>query len=378
MSTKIGIVTEYYYPLLGGVTENVHHSRKRLRLRGYEVKIITSNCPKIKYPVHENHYLDDPDIIRMGFSMPIYGNRSFGHLTIGTSLSSKMRGIFEAEKFDLVHIHSPIVLTLPWMALLQARCVVVGTFHTYFDKSLIYATFKRTIQKKGIDKLDGRIAVSKSCIEALTHYFKFDARIIPNGVDIEQFKPGIPRLEKYDDGKLSLLFLGRFDPRNGLALMLQAFKIIKKEFANVRLIIVGDGSLKYYYKSFLPKELEKDVNFEGLAQEKRPNYYATCDVFCSPVSKASFGVTLLEAMASAKPIVATENIGYKELMSQNEGFLVPPDSPADFAQAVLRLLKDEQLRTEMGMNGRRKALIYSWDQVITEIDEYYNDILDHR
>lgn len=95
-----------------------------MKLWGYEVKIITSNCPKIKYPVRENQYLNDPDIIRIGSSVPIYGNRSFGHLTIGAGLSSKMRDVFEAEKFDLIHI-------IPDCTYLALDCAPSGQMCSY-------------------------------------------------------------------------------------------------------------------------------------------------------------------------------------------------------------------------------------------------------
>jgi phosphatidylinositol alpha-mannosyltransferase len=209
-------------------------------------------------------------------------------------------------------------------------------------------------------------------------YFKVNTRIIPNGVDINQFNPARPPLEKFDNNKMNLLFLSRFDPRNGLGFMLKAFKIVKSEFPDVRLIIAGDGPLKFWYKRLVPKELENDVHFEGLVKDERPSYYATCDVFCSPIMKASFGVTLLESMASGKAIVAMENVGYKDLLGPEEGILVPPNSPSEFAKAILLLLRNEKLRKEMGSNGRKKALNYSWDKVVGEIFDYYEEILNKQ
>ena len=94
--------------------------------------------------------------------------------------------------------------------------------------------------------------------------------------------------------------------------------------------------------------------------------------------KASFGVTLLEAMAAGKPIVATDNCGYRELLDPAVGMLTPPDDPAAFAGAILTLLRDEKLRREMGANGRKKAMRYSWDTVAREIVDYYNEILTGR
>jgi len=375
MSLKIGIVTEYYYPLLGGITENVHNTRLRLRKMGHEVKIITSNLNGGQFAFQNNHSLNDPDVIRLGRSIPVYNNGSIGHFTVGRHLRSKMRNILEKEKFDLLHLHSPLVITLPIIALLEAKCPMVGTFHTYFESSPIYRLLKGLLQRRGMDRLNGQIFVSRSCVNAMSLYFKVSTRIIPNGVDISQFNPAVPPLEKFKNNKMNLLFLSRFDPRNGLSFMLKAFKIIKSEFPDVRLIIVGDGPLKFWYKSLVPRELEDDVHFEGLVKEERPNYYATCDVFCSPIMKASFGVTLLESMASGKPIVATENVGYKDLLGPEEGILVPQNSPSEFAKAVLLLLRNEKLRREMGLNGRKKALNYSWDKVVGEILDYYTEIL---
>lgn len=371
---KIGIVTEYHYPILGGISENVYNTRIRLEKMGHEVKIITSSCRGPRFAVHKSPVPAETNVIRIGHSVPVYSNGSFAHLTIGRKLRARMRAILQVERFDLLHLHSPIVPTLPPIALLEARCALVGTFHTYFDRSFIYCILKGRIQK-GIDRLDGQIAVSMNCVEALSRYFNLHARIIPNGVDTDQFNPAAAPLEKFNDDKMNLLFLSRFDPRNGLSLMLKAFELVKSDLPASRLIVVGDGPLKFYYKHIVPKKLERDVHFEGLVRDRRPRYYAACDVFCSPVMKASFGVSLLEAMASGRPIVATENRGYRELMGPDEGFLVSPNDPVAFARAILLLLKDERLRKEMGAYGRRKALRYSWDRVARELADYYEEIL---
>jgi glycosyltransferase involved in cell wall biosynthesis len=73
--------------------------------------------------------------------------------------------------------------------------------------------------------------------------------------------------------------------------------------------------------------------------------------------------------------VATENVGYREVLSSDEGILVPPKDPAAFAAAIVRLLQNEQQRKEMGMNGRKKALRYSWDKIVQDISDYYQEIL---
>lgn len=372
MSLKVGIVTEYYYPLLGGISENVHNTALRLRQKGHTVKIITSN-------LNGNGYrcgLDSSaEVIRIGHSTTIYSNGSLARLTIGWRLFADLKNIFRREKFDLLHLHSPLVPTLPMFALDFAKCATVGTFHTYFDRSLGYSVLKGTVQRRLINKLNGQIAVSRSCIDALTRFFRINARIIPNGVDISEFSPDVAPFPHFRDGKKNLLFLGRLDPRNGLHLMIEAFGLIKAKFPEVRLIIVGDGPLKKYYSRLVPDNLKRDIYLAGSVLAERNRYYASSDIFCSPVEKASFGVTLLEAMASGKPIVATDNCGYRELLDGNRGFLIRPRDPQAFADAVLELLRNRPLSDEMGKLGRAKALHYSWDKIVDEVVEFYEEVI---
>ena len=369
MHLKIGIVTEYYYPLLGGISEHVHNTAVRLRKKGNTVSIITSHLNG------GQNGAGAPDVIRVGRSASILSNGSIAHVTVGKHVINELKQVLESERFDLLHLHSPLVPTLPMFALLNAKCPTVGTFHTYFDRSLWYSLLKNAVQKKLIDKLDGQIAVSQSCVDALVPFFKINAKVIPNGVDITEFSPDILKLPQFGDGKKNLLFLGRLDPRNGFSFMMKAFEIIKSRFSEIRLIVVGDGPLRKYYRRLVPERLLGDIHLVGPVLEERNRYYATCDIFCSPVEKASFGVTLLEAMASGKPIVATENSGYREILGRQEGVLVSPRHAAAFAEAVLEILHNPAHGDELGINARQKALRYSWDNVSEAIYRFYEEIL---
>jgi phosphatidyl-myo-inositol alpha-mannosyltransferase len=126
----------------------------------------------------------------------------------------------------------------------------------------------------------------------------------------------------------------------------------------------------------VPDELRDDVHFEGPALINRPSYYATADLFCSPISNASFGITLLEAMATGTPIVATDNIGYRDLLAA-EGLLVPHDIGA-FADAIVQMLSDDRLRISMREAGQRKAAQHSWPNVVTELLDYFDEVLGRR
>jgi phosphatidylinositol alpha-mannosyltransferase len=374
---KIGIVTEYYYPLLGGISENVHNTRTRLEKLGHEVRVVTSAHGRFTRGGIAVEPAVERGVIRLGRSVPVYSNGSFAHVTVGMRLRARMRDMLAAERFDLLHLHSPIVPTLPLLALLGSGSPRVGTFHTYFEGSLACEVLNGNLQRM-VDRLDGQIAVSETCIESLGRYFRLNARVIPNGVDTDVFTPDVRPLERYVDGVKTLLFLSRFDPRNGLRLMLRAFELVRAEVPGVRLVIVGDGPLRRYYRRFVPRALERDVHFVGRVRDGRARYYASCDVFCSPVMKASFGVTLLEAMACGKPVVAMDNRGYRDLLGPDEGILTPPDDAEAFARAIVTLLGDDAMRRRMGSAGRTKAMRYSWDAVVREIAAYYGEILSGR
>ncbi len=373
---KIALVSEYYYPLLGGITEHVHNLAGALSKKGHEVTVVTHNLKPRKY----HHFPDEPltfTVERFGKGIPIYSNGSFARVTLGRGLGENLTRFFEREKFDVIHAHSPLTPILPLVAVRRSNApVTVGTFHTYFDRSHGYGLLKKKFMES-MNMMDGRIVVSDACVEALSRYFDTDYRVIPNGVDTDYFHPDTPMMPEFDDGKLNILFVGRFDPRNGLKTMLEAFRLVKRQYDNCRLIVVGDGPLRPYYRTIMDKKLAEDIHFAGLINGGRPNYYASADIYCTPCTKASFGVVLLEAMASATPIVASDINGYRLVMDDNrQGILVPETSAAGFAEALMRLLKDPGLRQRMGQEGRRTAVdVFSWDLVATQVEQYYLELM---
>src|SRR4029079_17799582 len=214
---RIALVTEYYYPHLGGVCEHVHFFAREARRRGHHVDVITSHTPGAE---------EQPHVIRLGRSQPVYANGSQERITIGWNLRRDMRRVLREGRYDIVHVHSPLTPTLPLLAIEEAEVPVVGTFHTYFDRSLNYRAFRKFFQRR-LDMLSAAIAVSQSTIVALERYFDAEWKIIPNGIDTDLFQPNAPRPEAMRSDVPAILFLGRFDPRNGLSTLIDAFKRVK-------------------------------------------------------------------------------------------------------------------------------------------------------
>ncbi|RJQ46146.1 MAG: glycosyltransferase family 1 protein [Gaiellales bacterium] len=372
---KIALVSEYYYPVLGGITEHVYHLASNLSRKGHDVTVITG-----RYVGRHGHHMPEEEgfrVMRLGVGMPVYSNGSFARVTLGR-LGSRLRRVFDEERFDVIHAHSPLTPVLPLVAVRNSNALAtVGTFHTYFDRSRGYDLFSRKLAAH-MDMLDGRIVVSSTCIDAMSRYLDAEYSVIPNGVDTDYFTPELPTIGRFDDGKLNILFVGRFDPRNGLKTMLESFSLVKRELPDSRLIVVGDGPFRGYYLRLVGRLGLADVHFEGLVNGGRPNYYASADIYCSPCTKSSFGVVLLEAMAAAVPIVATDNNGYRSVMEHGrQGVLVPESDPRAFAEALLALARDPGLRSRMGSDGRRTAREqYSWKLVTDAVEDYYRNLLD--
>ena len=374
---SIGIVSEYYYPLLGGISEHVHHTALQFTRMGHRVQVVTSQ-PRRSHdaPFERDEDRQPFDIVRLGRSLAIPWNGSVTNVTVGFSrLWRQLRRTMAEGRYDIVHVHSPLVFTLPPLAILASPGPSVATFHSYFDRTPIYDAIKGLLQTQFLDRLSGQIAVSQSCVRAMAPYFRVAPRIIPNGIDVDLFTPAAPRIPEYDDGRLNLLFLSRFEPRNGLDLMLRAFAIVRRQVPGVRLIVVGDGPRRPDYTRMAAREFGDDVRIVGPMLHERPSYYATADLYCAPISKASFGMTLLEAMASGRPIVATSNDGYPDLLGPEEGVLVPPRDHLVFADAIIDLLRDPERRERMGRAGRDKALGYNWPTVAERLVSYYREIL---
>lgn len=363
---RIALVTEYYYPHLGGICEHVHFFAREARRLGHHVDIVTSNMEGASA---------EPHVIRLGRSQPIYFNGSQARLTLGIGLERQLRKTFERGQYDIVHIHSPLSPSLPVLAIDAADCPVVGTFHTYFDKSYLYGIGRKWLQGK-LDRMAAAVAVSHSTTIALNRYFEANWTIIPNGIDLDLFNPHVPPPPGMRKDVPVILFLGRFDPRNGLTTLMEAFKQVKGRNREAQLVVVGDGPLRnHYYKTAAG---DPDINFVGAVLGSRPSYYAHSSIYACPTTKASFGITLLESMACETPVVCSDILGFRDVVKhEREALMFECGDVAALADNLVRLLDDETLRARLGRAGRQNARKYGWPSVTSAILDVYASALGH-
>ncbi len=381
---RIAIVTDYYYPHLGGITEHVHGQATELTRRGHEVTVVTGNVMRPP-PIVDGEIRPEAnvpfEIVRVGRALPGYANASQTYHVVDPLLRRKLKQIFEQRKVDVVHVHSPYSPILPIMGVLAApkTAVTVGTFHSVFPRNLGFDIIA-PLMRKVISRLDGKIVVSEACIGSLAPYYPYEYTVIPNGIDDRHFSPEADPIAELKDGKLNILFLGRFDPRNGLDTMIGAFTDVRRRVGpDVRLIVVGDGPLKSRYQGQVPDDIAPDVHWAGRVNWNRPRYYATADIHCTPCQRASFGMVLLEAMSCGRPVVASRISGFQLLMEHGkQGLLISPaESTERFAEALMYMIEHPEERDRMGREGRKTAVTeYAWSKVAKQLEDFYVDLLD--
>ena len=159
---------------------------------------------------------------------------SIARLTLSLWLSSRIKEVLEREKFDIIHLHEPLMPMLCTSVLRLSQTATVGTFHASNGRPgyNLGRPISKWFLKRWFRKLDGKIAVSKPAMEFAHGHFPGYYNIIPNGVDLEHFSPDVAPIEEFKDGKLNILFVGRMEKRKGLNYLLDAFVRIKQEVPN--------------------------------------------------------------------------------------------------------------------------------------------------
>ena len=371
---KIALVSPYDFAFPGGVVNHISCLEQQFTRLGHDVKIIAPASKAV-------HTLGDR-FIRIGTPRPIPVSGSIARVTVSVRLESQIKEVFEREKFDICHLHEPLMPTLCTTVLRLKRTPMVGTFHAFSTKPwyTMFSPLMKWYLDRWFSKLDGWITVSNPAMNYVSSFFPADYRIIPNGVDTSHFNENVLPIEQFNDGRFNILFVGRLEKRKGFEYLLKAYRQVKKDFPKCRLIVVGPGKrLRKKYERRINGNGLSDIIFTGYAAySELPRYYKTADVVCFPATdRESFGIVLLEAMAVGKPIIASDIEGYASVMThETEGLLVPPRDDARLANALFTLMSDAAQRQQMAAMGRPKAMKYDWASISQQVLDYYYETLD--
>jgi phosphatidylinositol alpha-mannosyltransferase len=366
---RVGLVSPYDFASPGGVNDHVRNLAIRLRRLGHETRIF---APSSRADVD----FDSARFYRIGTPIAIPANDSVARITLSFHLADRVAALIEDERFDVLHFHEPLMPALPMTMLRMSTTANVGTFHA-FARSNIGYYYGRPLFHPYLAHLHRGIAVSEPARAFVNRYFPdFPLHVIPNGIDIDVYRPGLAPIRHLRDDKLNILFVGRLEKRKGLGDLLRAYRAMKPRVPRSRLIIVGDGPLRGRVESYIARHRLPDVVMAGFVPDSvKPRYYCSADVFCAPATGAeSFGIVLLEALASGLPVVATEVPGYMSVLEPGrDSVTVQPKNWRELAASLVILARDSDLRTRMSDYAVQKARRYSWDHVASEVVDVYND-----
>jgi phosphatidylinositol alpha-mannosyltransferase len=352
---NIGMVSPYSWDFPGGVNRHVEQLAEHLRGRGHRVQVIAPGGQS------------GAGFFSVGGSFAVAANRSKANISFGPRVAERIRELLRSEPFDVLHLHEPLIPSASMLALLFSSCATLTTFHAAREGGSMGYRLARPILRPLLRRIDVRAVVSPAARDLVSRYFPGDYRILPNGVDTQRFAPGGPVLEELMDGGFNLVFVGRAEPRKGLDVLLRALPLVREAHPEVRLLVAGVE--------------EPEVRYEGvvwlgrLPDDLVPAAYRSAKIMISPaLGMESFGIVLVEAMASGVPVVASDIPGYRAVVEDGiQGMLFPPGDHRALANTLKRLIEDEVIRGAMAESALARAAVFSWENLVEDVEAAYKD-----
>jgi len=375
---KIAQVVSTFPPYYGGMGNVAYQIADKLSDLKYEVTVFTPrrsffDQDLISYfrihkllPIFK--FGNAAEVLQIFWRLWDYPVVHFHYPFLGASLSVVLLKIFKRNKLNLtLHYHMDLV-GRGWKSLIYKiyNLIFLPALARFSDKIIVTSSdyFKESLLSKYKEK------------------FKEKFFEIPNGVDVDFFKPALPSLslkKKYDlfDKKI-ILFVGALDSAHyfkGVNYLLKAIQMLNR--SDVKLILVGDGDLKEVYINLAQSfGIIEQIIFTGyVPDEELIKYYNLCDFFILPsVDKSeAFGMVLLEAMACQKPVIATDLPGVRQVVEKKvDGRLVRPKDAEHLAEQIQFFLDNPEAVKQYGEAGLKKVLEkYSWKIIVKRIEELY-------
>lgn len=363
---KLLEITAVYPPYRGGIGAVARDNARMAAESGYTVTICTPRYPNRALVPRE---FDNSVVVKRLRPLFSYGNAAI------------LPGVIsEVQTSDIVHLHYPFLGT---DAIAALAC---GLF-----RKKLYITYHMDLTGKGMArwifslytalflpvvlKYACHIFVTSDDYALHSHLRKFrmarhdSYSVLPCAVDIERFSSRekdhvILNRHGIMQSDLVILFVGGLDDAHyfkGVDVLIDAFASFAADIPHSHLMIVGDGNLRMQYERHAERRcLTHQIHFAGsVSDDELPRYYASVDLCTLPSLDESeaFGIALLEAFASGKPVIATRIRGVRSVVRNGiDGILVAPGSRKELADALVVLLHDSEKRRIMGASARQRAV----------------------
>ncbi|MGE3619398.1 MAG: glycosyltransferase family 4 protein [Acidimicrobiia bacterium] len=333
---RVGLVCPYSLSLPGGVQGQVLGLARSLRALGHDARVL---APCDGPP-------PDAGVTPLGRSVPTAANGSVAPLAPDPSAQLRTIRALRDEGFDVVHLHEPLAPGPTMTALLFKNAPMVGTFHAAGDSASY--RYMRPAVRWLAGRLDLRCAVTGDAAELAGRYLGGTYRVMGNAVEVDRFAEG----EAWPTTAPTVLFLGRHEPRKGLAVLLEAFAHLP---GDTRLWVAGEGPQTAELRA---RHDDPRIEWLGrISDEERAARMRGATVFCSPsTSGESFGMVLLEAMAAGTALVASDLDGHRNVATHDiDALLAPVGDASALARQLELVLTDDDLRHRLVVGGRKRA-----------------------
>lgn len=354
---RIGIICPYSVTTPGGVQGQVLGLARSLRGLGHPARVLAP-CDGPPPNAH---------VTPLGNSLPYAVNGSVAPLAPDPSAQLRLIRAMRDEDFDVLHIHEPMAPGPTQTAMLVKTAPLVGTFHAAGEISA-YKWFGPGVRWLA-GRLDRRCAVSADAEAMAQRFLGGEYLRLFNGVELDRYQG----VEPTPTEAPTIFFVGRHEPRKGLAVLLDAMRELP---SNVQLWVGSDGP----ETEALQREHAGDPRIEWLGrltEEEKVARLRGADVVCFPsLSGESFGVVLLEGMAAETPIVATRLPGYANVAREGrDALLVEPGDAKALAAAIARVLDDPDLGAALVASGQERAAEFSMDRLAERYLEVFDSIV---
>jgi phosphatidylinositol alpha-mannosyltransferase len=378
---RVALLSPYSWTYPGGVTRHIEALAAELLGGGHDVRVLAPFDPddELSRRMHRGarpqSRQPDEHLVPLGRTVGLPANGAVSNLSLSAPALFRMREELRTGRYDVVHIHEPVVPCLGWDALCSlGQLPLVGTFHTYSENLLTNGIAALPLGgRRRMNRLHVRIAVSEAAAWTAQRFYGGRYRIIPNGVRLQDEPVPVAVHDADRSRPLRILFVGQAVERKGLPVLLRAFEALREQ-VDATLTLVGAGAEEVAHMMLDARGVQA---LGKVSEERKLAELARADVLCAPsLGGESFGMVLTEGFAAATPVIASDIPGYRDVMREGaDGLLVPPGDALALAQALRVLALDAPLRARMAESAREGAERFAWPAVAAEVLDCYEQAL---
>ncbi len=362
---RIGIVCPYDWSVPGGVKQHIQDLTESLMDLGHYVNVLTPTSEEENLPIYATN---------AGSTIALPYNGSVARIKFDPAAFARTRNWLRNGKFDILHLHEPTTPSPSIIAAWSARGPIVATHHTSNENMYAVKNMQFLLQPM-MEKVIARIAVSEDAKKTMIDHLGGDAVFIPNGVRVRNFS-NAELLKEFEKEK-TIVFLGRLDePRKGLSVLLDAVPEVFEKYKDLTLLLVGPGDESEILQK-IDSKYHYQIKFKGLVSSQlKASCYASAAVYVAPnLGGESFGIVLLEAMASKTTVLASDLPAFKRVLEDGKyGMLFTTNDSNELAKSLIYLLGNKELRQEYVSKGIERANQFDWSVIVKQILDVYESV----